>query len=96
MLYSIYNHIQEFLQRLFGQAQRSQCADSRRRSTSGTWNPVSNLILLFVKIMVVTSVLKILANKTEWFGAWGFYVCVVVTMLLLSVSACRILPAKGC
>ncbi|XP_062152251.1 uncharacterized protein LOC133860690 [Alnus glutinosa] len=38
---SIYNHIQEFFPRLFGQAQRSQCADSRRsRSTSGTRNPL--------------------------------------------------------
>lgn len=58
---------------MFGQAQRSQRADSRlSRPTSGTRNSVSNLILLFVKIMAVTSVLKILANKTEWFGAWGF------------------------
>ncbi|KAB1202599.1 hypothetical protein CJ030_MR8G006106 [Morella rubra] len=51
---SIYNHIQKFIQRLFGQSQRSQLEDSRdKRPTSGTQGPVSSLIM---RIMIVTYV----------------------------------------
>lgn len=90
---SIYNHIQKFIQRLFGQSQRSQLEDSRdKRPTSGTQGPVSSLIM---RIMIVTYVHGNVVSKSAVVWWIPFRVCVVACVLTVCSSYGQTFSMQG-